>query len=98
MTGRDVMAEPVVLYEVKERIATVTLNRPDRLNAFNAEMGSGLRQAMEAASRDAAVRVIILTRAGRGVFAGADMEGLSRAAGRRGASVPADAPAPARPG
>jgi len=88
------MAEPVVLYEVKERIATVTLNRPDRLNAFNAEMGSGLRQAMEAAARDAAVRVIILTGAGRGFCAGADMERLSGAAGGGGASIPPEAPAP----
>jgi enoyl-CoA hydratase/carnithine racemase len=88
------MAESVVLYEVKDRIATVTLNRPDRLNAFNAEMGTGLRQAMEAAARDAAVRVIILTGAGRGFCAGADMERLSGAAGAGGASIPPEASAP----
>jgi enoyl-CoA hydratase/carnithine racemase len=94
MTGRNVMAEPVVLYEVAERIATITLNRPDRLNAFNAEMGTGLRQAMENAARDAGVRVIILTGAGRGFCAGADMERLSGAAGSGGASVQPEAPAP----
>ncbi len=88
------MAESAVLYEVKERIATVTLNRPDRLNAFNAEMGTGLRQAMENAARDDAVRVIILTGAGRGFCAGADMERLSGAAGGGGASIPREAPAP----
>src|ERR1700730_10596713 len=92
MTGRNAMAEPVVLYEVKDRIATVTLNRPDRLNAFNAEMGTGLRQAMANAARDAAVRVIILTGAGCGFCAGADMERLSGAAGG-GAGIPPGAPA-----
>ncbi len=88
------MAEPAVLYDVKERIATVTLNRPDRLNAFNAEMGTGLRQAMENAARDDAVRVIILTGAGRGFCAGADMERLSGAAGEGGASISREAPVP----
>ncbi len=88
------MAEPAVLYEVKERIATVTLNRPDRLNAFNTEMGTGLRQAMENAARDEAVRVIILTGAGRGFCAGADMERLSGAAGEGGVGIPREAPAP----
>src|SRR6202166_2501188 len=93
MTGRNAMAEPVVLYEVKDRIATVTLNRPDRLNAFNAEMGTGLRQARANAARDAEVRVIILTSAGRGFCAGAEMERLSGVDGG-GASIPPEAPAP----
>jgi enoyl-CoA hydratase/carnithine racemase len=88
------MAEPAVLYEVKDRIATVTFNRPDRLNAFNAEMESGLREAMERAARDEAVRVIILTGAGRGFCAGADMERLSGAAGSGGATIPREAPKP----
>lgn len=88
------MAEPAVLYEVKDRIATVTFNRPDRLNAFNAEMETGLRQAMESAARDEAVRVIILTGAGRGFCAGADMERLSGAAGSGGSGVAREAPKP----
>lgn len=88
------MAEPAVLYEVKERIATVTLNRPDRLNAFNGEMETGLRQAMERAAKDEAVRVIVLTGAGRGFCAGADMDRLSGAAGSGGATIPREAPPP----
>jgi enoyl-CoA hydratase/carnithine racemase len=88
------MAESAVLYDVKDRIATVTLNRPDRLNAFNGEMETGLRQAMESAARDEAVRVIVLTGAGRGFCAGADMERLSGAAGSGGSTIPRDAPKP----
>jgi enoyl-CoA hydratase/carnithine racemase len=88
------MAEPVVLYEVKDRIATLTFNRPDRLNAFTGEMEAGLRQAMENAVRDEAVRVIVLTGAGRGFCAGADMERLSGAAGSGGSSLPRQAPKP----
>jgi enoyl-CoA hydratase/carnithine racemase len=100
---RKAMAEPAVLYAVEDRIATVSFNRPDRLNAFNAEMETGLRQAMAEAARDPAVRVIILTGTGRGFCAGADMERLSGAAGSRGATIPREAPppldlgAPARP-
>jgi len=88
------MSEPVVLYEVKDRIATLTFNRPDRLNAFNAEMAAGLRQAMEKAARDEGVRVIILTGAGRGFCAGADMERLSGTAGSGGANLAREAPPP----
>jgi len=88
------MAEPAVLYAVKDRIATVTFNRPDRLNAFNAEMETGLRQAMTEAARDAEVRVIVLTGAGRGFCAGADMDRLSGAAGSGGATIPREGPPP----
>jgi enoyl-CoA hydratase/carnithine racemase len=88
------MSEPAVLYDVKDRIATITLNRPDRLNAFNAEMAAGLRQAMEKAARDEDVRVVILTGAGRGFCAGADMERLSGTVGSGGANLAREAPPP----
>ena len=63
-----------VLYEVRDRVAVIRLNRPEALNAFTAAMGAGLRKAVGAAVADDAVRVIVLTGAGRGFCAGADMK------------------------
>jgi len=65
-----------ILYEVSDKIATITLNRPDRMNAWTAIMERDVRHAMEAATADDDVRVIVLTGAGRAFCAGADMEGL----------------------
>jgi enoyl-CoA hydratase/carnithine racemase len=54
-----------ILYEVSDKIATITLNRPDRMNAWTATMERDVRHAMEAAAGDDSVRVIVLTGAGR---------------------------------
>jgi len=62
-----------ILYRVEDGVAVVTLNRPDKLNAWRAEMDRDVRAAMRAAARDEAVQVIVLTGAGRGFCAGADM-------------------------
>ena len=67
------MANQETLYAVADRIATITLNRPDKLNAWTAIMDQEVRAAMLEAERDPDVRVIILTGAGRGFCAGADM-------------------------
>ncbi|MBS0336438.1 MAG: enoyl-CoA hydratase [Proteobacteria bacterium] len=87
-----------VLYEVQDRIAVIRLNRPEALNAFTAAMGNGLRNAIGAAVADAAVRVIVLTGAGRGFCAGADMKLLqgiqSDAAGVQKRAAGADAAVP----
>ena len=66
-----------VLYEKKDGVATVPLNRPDRLNAVNDEIRAGLKEKLDDAAKDAEVKVIIVTGAGRGFCAGADMDGLA---------------------
>jgi enoyl-CoA hydratase/carnithine racemase len=71
------MAQQEILYQVSDRIATITLNRPDKLNAWTAVMEREVRAAMRDAESDDAVRVIVLTGAGRGFCAGADMSLLS---------------------
>lgn len=71
------MAEQDVLYEVQGRVALVTLNRPDRLNAYTPAMAAGIKRALAEANNDHAVRAIIITGAGRGFCAGADMDVLS---------------------
>ncbi len=93
------MSEPEVRYDVSQRIATITLNRPDRLNAFTAALGQQLRAAMRMASDDAGVRVIVLTGAGRGFCAGADMGNLSQlsAGGAAATEAQTDAHADTRP-
>ena len=65
-----------LIYETSEQIATITLNRPARLNALTGKLQAELQRAMELARDDDAVRAIILTGAGRGFCAGADMEVL----------------------
>jgi len=70
------------LYNVANRVATITLNRPDKLNAWTALMESEVRSHMESAEQDDEVRVIVLTGAGRGFCAGADMSLLSAVAER----------------
>jgi enoyl-CoA hydratase/carnithine racemase len=62
-----------ILYDVKDHILTLTLNRPDKLNSFTGTMGSEIIDAFDKADRDDDVRVIIVTGAGRGFCAGADL-------------------------
>ncbi|MBI4247846.1 MAG: enoyl-CoA hydratase/isomerase family protein, partial [Candidatus Rokubacteria bacterium] len=62
-----------LLYEVKDRVATITLNRPDKLNAFTVAMVDELAEALGALSGRDAIRCIVLTGAGRAFCAGADV-------------------------
>src|SRR6202158_829783 len=67
------MPNQETLYHAASRVATITLNRPDKLNAWTAVMEREVRAAMGEAEHDENVRVIVETRAVRGVCAGADM-------------------------
>jgi 2-(1,2-epoxy-1,2-dihydrophenyl)acetyl-CoA isomerase len=65
-----------ILFDVSEGIATITLNRPDKLNAYIPEMGADIVDAFRSAREDDAVKVVILTGSGRGFCAGVDLEHL----------------------
>ncbi|HEX3711571.1 MAG TPA: enoyl-CoA hydratase-related protein, partial [Trebonia sp.] len=68
------MAEEV-LYSVADGVATITLNRPDRLNALNSAMYQGLSEAFDQTDGDDSVRAVVVTGAGRSFCAGADLSG-----------------------
>jgi len=67
------MSYEEIRYAVEDRVATITLNRPERMNAFTARMCGELVAALDAADADDAVRVVIVTGAGRAFCAGADL-------------------------
>ncbi len=63
-----------ILYDVSERIATITLNRPERMNSFSNELLAEWEDAIRRSSEDDGVRVVIVTGAGRAFSAGADLQ------------------------
>lgn len=69
--------EPCVLYDVRDRIAVVTLNRPESRNAVNGALSDALGTALDRANADPEVRVIVLTGAGESFCAGADLKSLA---------------------
>lgn len=71
------MAYTYIRYDVAEGAATITMNRPERLNALNVGMGVEILDALEAGEHDDAVRVVVLTGAGRGFCAGDDLKGMT---------------------
>lgn len=66
-------SEPQITTDLADSILTITLNRPDRLNAWTGQMGSELMEAFDRSDADDEVRVVIVTGAGRGFCAGADL-------------------------
>ncbi len=71
------MSFGTILYAVEKSILTITLNRPDKLNAMTPTLLHELKEAFEEAGKDKQVRVVILTGAGRGFCAGADLAAAS---------------------
>ena len=71
------MAYSEILYDISGKIATITLNRPEKLNAWTGIMEQEVRAALIEATDDDGVGVIILTGAGRGFCSGADMNNLN---------------------
>jgi enoyl-CoA hydratase/carnithine racemase len=69
-----------IVYDKSDRVATVTLNRPERMNAWRGQLESEMRAAMQDADADPAIGVVIVTGAGKAFCAGMDMVGLSQIA------------------
>ena len=81
------MTYKCLLYEVKDGVATLTLNRPERLNALGDTLREDLHDAVTAAAADPDVRVIIITGAGKGFCAGGDVKAMNEGK-ERGAARP----------
>ncbi len=67
-----------ILFEQRDRVGLITLNRPDKLNAWNYAMGDEVIAAIEACNQDSGIGAIVVTGAGRGFCAGADIKGFNR--------------------
>jgi methylglutaconyl-CoA hydratase len=74
------MSSPKVLYETKDGIARITLNRPEKRNALDSELTAQLKQAITASADDSACRVVLLTGAGTDFCSGADLPALEKTA------------------
>ena len=73
------MSYECLLYETKDRVATLTLNRPDRLNALGGTLREDLTAGLMRAIDDPDVRVIVITGAGKGFCAGGDVKAMQDA-------------------
>src|SRR5256886_11054210 len=78
------MTDSVVLDAPHPAVARITLNRPDRLNAIDSGLLDGLYEALDQVDADRDVRSVLLTGAGRGFCAGADLKGMGQAPGAEG--------------
>src|SRR5580700_2899489 len=71
-------ASPVLLEKKQDAIVTLTLNRPDRLNALNNDLSSALNEALTRIAADLSINVVILTGAGRAFCAGGDLGDIGK--------------------
>ncbi|HYL65190.1 MAG TPA: enoyl-CoA hydratase [Candidatus Methylomirabilis sp.] len=76
--AQPVPSAPVVLEARHEGIATLVLNRPDKLNALNAELSTALNAALERLAQDDSIRIVVLTGAGRAFCSGGDLGAIGR--------------------
>jgi len=87
---------PTIITELEDRVLTATLNRPDRLNAFNQQMMQDMLALYDAVDQDDRVGAVIVTGAGRGFCAGADLSAgggtFDSGAAKQGADAPKPAP------
>ncbi len=83
-----------VLYEVSDGVAVITFNRPDRLNAWTGLLGTGYFNSLDMAAADPAVSAIVVTGAGKGFCAGADMDNLQGLSTGDSENDPGDPTAP----
>ncbi len=67
------MSYETILFEVRDGVAELTLNRPDKLNSFNTQMHQEIRECMKTVERDNTIRCLLITGAGRGFCAGQDL-------------------------
>ncbi len=86
------MSDDQILYAVEAGVATITLNRPDKLNALTPDMLSAFFAAVARAAEDPAAKVIVITGAGRGFSAGLDLGIIGSGAGHRLATHPPHTP------
>jgi 2-(1,2-epoxy-1,2-dihydrophenyl)acetyl-CoA isomerase len=90
------MTYKCLLYEIKDGVATLTLNRPERLNALGDTLRDDLHDAMLRASGDGDVRVIVITGAGKGFCSGGDVKAMNEAKENRSERPMLDRIAPLR--
>jgi enoyl-CoA hydratase len=77
-------AAPLIVSQPREGVTQLTLNRPDKLNAMNAELIAELHRALDAVAADRGCRVVVLSGAGRGFCAGLDLQGYGTPPGGEG--------------